>query len=84
MQVFVDELKKSWYCVEKNHSDHQYTFKNYSNFLLNLVENSMNCQFHSVQLFNDAKQLKKQLIHAFDAYFNNLKIQFSLYMKKQK
>ena len=44
----------------------------------------MNCQFHSVQLFNDAKQLKKQLIHAFNAYFNSLKIQFLLYMKKQK
>ena len=44
----------------------------------------MNCQFYSVQLFNDAKQLKKQLIHALDAYFNSLKIQFLLYMKKQK
>ena len=44
----------------------------------------MNCQFHFVQFFNDAKQLKKQSIHVFDVYFNNLKVQFSSYMEKQK
>ena len=84
MQILADEPKKSWYCFEKNHSDHQYTFKNYSNFLLNLVENSMNCQFHFVQLFNDAKQSKKQSIHVFDVYLSSLKVQLSSYMKKQK
>ena len=44
----------------------------------------MNYQFHFVQFFNDAKQSKKQSIHVFNAYFNNLKIQFLLYMEKQK
>ena len=84
MQILIGEPRKSWYHFKKNHSDHRYTFKNYSDFLLNLVENPMNCQFHSVQFFKDVKQLKKQSIHAFNAYFNNLKIQFLLYMKKQK
>ena len=84
MQILVDESKKSWYHFKKNHFDHWYTFKNYSDFLLNLVKNPMNHQLHSVQLFNDAKQLKEQSIHAFDAYLNSLKIQFSSYMKKQK
>ena len=32
IQALIDESKKSWYCFEKNHFDHQYTFKNYSNF----------------------------------------------------
>ena len=84
IQTLADESKESWYCFEKNHSDHRYTFKNYSDFLLNFVENPMNCQFHSVQLFNDAKQLKKQLIHAFNAYFSSLKVQLSSYTEKQK
>ena len=83
IQILIDELKKSWYYFKKNHFDHWYTFKNYSNFLLTFIENSMNHQFHFVQFFNDVKQSKKQLIHVFDIYFNSLKIQFLLLWKNQ-
>ena len=44
----------------------------------------MNHQLYSTQFFNDAKQLKKQFVHAFDTYFNNLKAQLPSYTKKQK
>ena len=38
MQTLINESKKSWYHFKKNHFNHWYTFKNYSDFLLNLVE----------------------------------------------
>ena len=57
-------------------------FKNFKQFLLDLVKNSMNHQSHHAQLHQNAKQESQQSIQVFALYLKNLKAHISSIMKK--
>ena len=48
-------------------------FKDFKQFLLNLIKDSMNCQLHHVQLHQNTRQRLQQSIQAFTSYLKNLK-----------
>ena len=53
------------------------TFKNFKQFLLDFVEDSMNCQLHHAQLHQNARQRPQQSIQAFASYLKNLEAHIS-------
>ena len=57
-------------------------FKNFKQFLLDLVEDLMNCQLHHVQLHQNAKQGFQQNIQAFTLYLKNLEAHISFMTEK--
>ena len=57
-------------------------FKDFKQFLLDFIENSMNHQLYYVQLHQNAKQESQQSIQTFTSYLKNLKAHISSMMKK--
>jgi hypothetical protein len=72
MRFLIKEFKKTWYRFKKQNLDHDYTFKNYCEYLLDLIKNSINRHFHHAQFFSNAKQEEKQSMQTFDFFLNNL------------
>ena len=57
-------------------------FKNFKQFLLNLIKDFINHQLHYMQLHQNAKQRSQQSIQAFALYLKNLKVYISFITKK--
>ena len=43
-------------------------------FLLNIIENSVNCHLYNIQLYINIKQNLTLLIYSFNIYFTELKV----------
>jgi hypothetical protein len=69
MQSLAEKFKKTWYWFEEQNLDHDYTFKKYCEYLLDLIENSINRHFHHAQFFSNAKQEKKTIDASFWRFF---------------
>ena len=50
-------------------------------FLLNIIQNSVNCHLHNAQLYMNVKQNSTQLIYSFNIYLIELKAQLISYIK---
>lgn len=84
MQCLIENCKNFWFNFEKTHPNHEYSFQQYFNFLLNLIDDSINCQLNYIQTFNETKQRNDQNVREFDVYLTNLKAHLILYTEKQQ
>ncbi len=79
-----NESKKLWFNHEETMSSAQQTWFNFINFLLNLIENSMNRDIDVTQQYANASQHSNQMIWTFAAHLSTLKHQLSLYSDEHK
>lgn len=84
MQFLKGTPKDSWYGFEEKNPNHNYTFQQYCNFLLNLVEDPVNRQLNFAQQFADAKQGEKQTVQNFDTHLQYLEAQLPLFTEDQR
>jgi len=83
MQFLMRKPQDAWYWHQKTVSLEDISWKYFINYLLNLVEDSMNCQLHNAQTYTEAVQKSDQSVHAFAAYLSILKVQLMSYNEKQ-
>ncbi len=83
MQFLMREPQNAWYWHQKTVPLENISWEYFINYLLNLVEDSVNCQLHNVQTYIKAVQKLSQSVHAFAAYLSTLKVQLTLYNEKQ-
>ncbi len=79
-----NESKKLWFNHKETMSAAQQTWFNFINFLLNLIENSMNWDINVTQQYANASQRLDQTIWTFAAHLSILKHQLSLYNDEHK
>ncbi len=79
-----NESKKLWFNHEETMFAAQQTWFNFINFLLNLIENSMNQSIDVIQQYANASQHSDQTIWMFAVYLSILKHQLSLYSDEHK
>jgi len=84
MIYFKSESKKLWFDHEETMFAAQQTWFNFINFLLNLIENSMNQSIDVTQQYMNASQHSDQTIWMFAIYLSILKHQLSLYSDEHK
>ena len=86
MQYFRKESWDMWYNkleeLSGPESIKKIIFKNFKQFLLDLVKNFMNCQLHHAQLHQNIKQKPQQSIQVFILYLKNLKAHISSMTEK--
>ncbi len=78
------ESKKLWFDHEETMSAAQQTWFNFINFLLNLIEDSMNRDINVTQQYANASQRSDETIWTFAAHLSTLKHQLSLYSDEHK
>ncbi len=78
------ESKKLWFDHEETMSAAQQMWFNFINFLLNLIEDSMNRGIDVTQQYANASQRSDQMIRTFAAHLSTLKHQLSLYSDEHK
>ncbi len=78
------ESKKLWFNHEETMSAAQQMWFNFINFLLNLIEDSMNWNINVTQQYVNASQRLDQMIRTFAAHLSILKHQLSLYSDEHK
>ncbi len=78
------ESKKLWFDHKETMSAAQQTWFNFIDFLLNLIENSMNRDINVTQQYVNASQRSDQMIRMFAAHLSILKHQLSLYSDEHK
>ncbi len=78
------ESKKLWFNHEKTMSAAQQMWFDFINFLLNLIEDSMNQSIDVTQQYTNALQRSDQMIRTFAAHLSTLKHQLSLYNDEHK
>ncbi len=78
------ESKKLWFNHEETMSATQQMWFNFIDFLLNLIENSMNRSIDVTQQYANASQRSDQMIWTFAAHLSTLKHQLSLYSNEHK
>ncbi len=78
------ESKKLWFNHEETISAAQQIWINFINFLLNLIENSMNWSIDVIQQYANTSQRSDQMIWTFATHLSTLKHQLSLYSDKHK
>ncbi len=79
-----NESKKLWFNHEETMFAAQQTWFNFIDFLLNLIENSMNWSINMTQQYVNALQHLNQMIWMFAVYLSTLKHQLSLYSDEHK
>ena len=79
-----NESKKLWFNHEETMSAAQQTWFNFIDFLLNLIENSMNRSIDVTQQYANASQHSDQTIWMFATHLSILKHQLSLYSDEHK
>ena len=84
MIYFKNKSKKLWFNHEETMSAVQQTWFNFIDFLLNLIENSMNWSIDVTQQYANALQRSDQMIQTFATHLSILKHQLSLYSDEHK
>ncbi len=79
-----NESKKLWFNHEEIMFAAQQMWFDFINFLLNLIENSMNQSIDVTQQYADTLQCSDQMIQMFTTHLNILKHQLSLYSNEHK
>ena len=83
MQFLMRKSWDAWYQHQKTVSLEDISWKYFINYLLNLVEDSVNHQLHNAQTYTEAVQKLGQSVHTFAAYLSTLKVQLMSYNEKQ-
>jgi len=83
MQFLMRKPQNAWYWHQKTISFENISWKYFINYLLNLVEDSMNHQLHNAQTYTETVQKLNQSVHTFTAYLSTLKVQLMMYNEKQ-
>ncbi len=78
------ESKKLWFDHKETMFAAQQMWFNFINFLLNLIENSINWSIDVTQQYANASQRSNQMIQTFAAHLSILKHQLSLYNDEHK
>ncbi len=78
------ESKKLWFDHEETMSAAQQMWFNFIDFLLNLIEDSMNWDIDVTQQYANALQCSDQMIWTFATHLSTLKHQLSLYSDEHK
>ncbi len=78
------ESKKLWFDHEETMFAAQQMWFDFINFLLNLIENSMNWSIDVTQQYANASQRSDQMIWTFATHLSTLKHQLSLYSDEHK
>ncbi len=78
------ESKKLWFDHEETMFAAQQMWFNFIDFLLNLIENSMNWSIDVTQQYVNASQRSDQMIWTFATHLSTLKYQLSLYSDEHK
>ena len=79
-----NESKKLWFNHEETMFAAQQMWFNFIDFLLNLIEDSMNWDINMTQQYANASQHSDQTIWTFAVYLSTLKHQLSLYSDEHK
>ncbi len=79
-----NKSKKLWFNHEEIMFAAQQMWFDFINFLLNLIENSMNQSIDVTQQYADTLQCSNQMIQMFTTHLNILKHQLSLYSNEHK
>ncbi len=79
-----NESKKLWFNHEETMFAVQQKWFNFIDFLLNLIENSMNQDIDVTQQYANASQRLDQMIRTFATHLSTLKHQLSLYSDEHK
>jgi len=83
MQFLMREPQDAWYQHQKTVPLEDTSWEYFINYLLNLVEDSVNHQLHNAQAYTEAVQKPSQSVHTFAAYLSTLKMQLISYNEKQ-
>ncbi len=79
-----NESKKLWFNHKETMFAAQQMWFNFINFLLNLIEDSMNWDINVTQQYVNALQRSDKMIRMFATHLNTLKHQLSLYSDEHK
>ncbi len=79
-----NESKKLWFNHKETMFAAQQMWFNFINFLLNLIEDSMNQDINMTQQYANALQRSDQMIWTFATHLSILKHQLSLYNNEHK
>jgi len=79
-----NESKKLWFNHEETMFAAQQMWFNFINFLLNLIEDSMNRDINVIQQYANASQRSDQMIWTFATHLSTLKHQLLLYSDEHK
>ena len=83
MQFLMSESCNIWYHHYATISLKNKSWKYFTQYLLDIVENLVNCQLHSAQVYMKTMQRLNQTVHIFVAHLSILKTQLSLYREDQ-
>jgi len=83
MQFLMRKPQNAWYWHQKTVPLEDISWEYFINYLLNLVEDSVNHQLHNAQTYTKAVQKLSQSVHGFAAYLSTLKVQLMSYNEKQ-
>ena len=75
MQYLAGKSKNIWYHHKKTLNWNTLIWAYFEKFLLNIIENSVNCQLNAYQLYINALQQSHQSVHSFEVYLSNLETQ---------
>ncbi len=83
MQFLMREPWDAWYQHQKTVPLENISWEYFINYLLNLVEDSVNHQLHNAQTYIKTVQKSGQSVHTFAVYLSTLKVQLMSYNEKQ-
>ena len=83
MQFLEKKSRDIWYRHEKISLIALKNWTFFKQFLLDLIEDSMNRNLHYAQSFNDAKQRSHQFVNDFDVYLSSIEEYLFLFTKTQ-
>ena len=83
MQFLISESHNIWYHHYATISLKNKSWKYFTQYLLDIIENSVNHQLYSAQIYTEIMQRLNQTVHIFIVYLSILKTQLSLYREDQ-
>jgi len=82
MRVLVEESRESGYRHAETVHWSEVTWKEYTTFLLDFIEDSVNRQLYYVLLYHDATQCPHQSVQSFDAYLSSIEALLPPFIEK--
>ena len=79
MQFLISESHNIWYHHYATIFLKNKSWEYFTEYLLDIIENSVNCQLHLTQIYTEMMQRLNQTVHVFVAHLSILKAQLYLY-----
>jgi hypothetical protein len=84
MQYLRGEPRDRWRAQESTVGRDQATWQEFSDFLLDLIQNPVNRQLNTAQKYADARQKPNQSVHAYVTYIESLEEELEPYSEDQR